>query len=179
MCCEAAFTGKERLSSPSFRHSHIAGNHVSGGRLYKGYACRANTGCFAYYKDSGKWEFAFNRYSQCLDKAVKAHGMAFGQTMIIYNGKDVHGRRPVRDTSKNIYRALCEWNGKLCIIDSEKTMTYASFISALKRLGVTHALYLDMGIGWNFSFYRDNSNTLRYIHSLRIPVTTNWITFYR
>jgi len=99
--------------------------------------------------------------------------------MIIFNGKDVHGRRPVRSTTKNIYRALCEWNGKLYIVDSGKQMTYAQFIAALKRLGVTHALYLDMGIGWNFSFYRDNSDAPRYIHSIPIPFTTNWITFYK
>lgn len=101
LCCEAAFTGKERLNAQTFLHSHIAGNHVSNGVLHRGYPCKANTGLFAYYADSGEWQFANNDYAACINKAVKHHGMAFGQTMIIYNGKDVHAGRPCKDTSKN------------------------------------------------------------------------------
>lgn len=177
-CCEAAFTGRERLTASEFKHKFIAGNHVSGGKCFKGYACRANTGCFAYYADSGRWQFAYKNYAGCLDKAVRQHGMAFGQTMIIYNGLDVHNGRPCKDSSVNQYRALCELNGRLCIAEASKNMSYKEFVTALKNAGVKHALYLDMGRGWNYSFYRNNKGELRYIHNERIPYTTNWITFY-
>lgn len=176
LCCEAAFTG-ELLKD--FSHSNIAGNHVSNGVLYKGYKCAANTGCFAFYADSGRWQFAYREYDDCLDKAVEQHGMAFGQTMIVYNGRDVHNGRPCKDTSKNQYRALCELDGKLCIIDARQTMTYKDFAQALLNAGAKHAVYLDMGRGWNCSFYRDNNGKAHYIHDHRIPYTTNWITFYR
>lgn len=179
LCCEAAFTGKERLSAKSFRHDHIAGNHVSNGTLYKGYRCTANTGCFAYYANSGSWQFAHKDYKDCIRKAVECHGMAFGQSMIIFNGIDVHAGLPCKDTSRNLYRALCEINGKLCIVDANLNMAYIDFIHALLAAGVKHALYLDMGSGWNYSFYRDNKGPVKYIHNYRIPYTTNWLTFYK
>jgi len=42
----AAFTG-QCLSQ--FNHFNIAGNHVSGGTLFKGYPCKRNTGTFIAY----------------------------------------------------------------------------------------------------------------------------------
>ena len=51
-CCEAAFTG-ELLKV--FKHSNIAGHHVSGGVFHKGYRCRPNTGCFVYYQGNGNF----------------------------------------------------------------------------------------------------------------------------
>lgn len=58
LCFEAAFTG-ERLDE--FRHSNIAGHHVSGGTFHKGYKCGTNNGVFtwdsaracSYMKESG------------------------------------------------------------------------------------------------------------------------------
>ena len=176
MCCEAAFTG-ELLED--FKHSNIAGNHISNGVLHKGYKCKANTGCFAFYADSGTWEFEMGEYAECLDKAVRHSGAAFGQTMIIHNGADVHNGRPCKDASKNQYRALCELGGKLCIIDAKTTMSYKDFIQSLLNVGVKHAIYLDMGNGWNYSYYRGNDGKVHYIHNRRIKYTTNWITFYK
>lgn len=178
-CSEAAFTGRERLFAKIFQHGHIAGDHVSSGTRYRGFRCVANTGCFAYYGDSNEWQFAFNEYADCISKAMKHYGMAFGQTMIIYKGKDVHAGWPCNDKSKNQYRALCEINGKICVADAKESMSYKDFIQALIKAGAKHALYLDMGKGWNYSFYRDNSGKVRYIHNYRIPYTTNWITFYK
>ena len=47
-CCEAAFTG-ELLKE--FKHSNIAGHHVSGGMFYRGYKCKPNTGGFVFYNN--------------------------------------------------------------------------------------------------------------------------------
>lgn len=182
MCCEAAFTGKEIFKGGKvrpFEHRFIAGNHVSSGNLYKGYKCQANTGCFAYYPDSKSWQFAYDDYKSLLEKAEKFGGLAFGQTMIIFNGNDVHNGRPCKDSSKNEYRALCELDGKICIIDSNGTMKYGEFVRLLNAAGVRYALYLDMGRGWNYSFYRDNNGIARFIHNIKTAGTTNWITFYR
>ena len=43
LCCEAAFTG-ECLTE--FKHTNIAGDHVSSGERFRGYQCKKNTGAF-------------------------------------------------------------------------------------------------------------------------------------
>ena len=137
-CCEAAFTG-EFLKE--FKHSNIAGHHVSGGKFYRGYKCKPNTGCFVYYQ--GQWKFLLHDYIDELKQAAEKGGMGFGQNMIIYNGETQPSFRKLG--SRFEYRALCEYQGKLCIIDSNGVVSYASFIESLEKIGVTHALYLDMG----------------------------------
>ena len=169
-CAEAAYTG-ELLTT--FSHLNIAGNHVSSGVFYKGYACEDNTGAFIYYNN--KWKFIFGDNQSEMLNAEKYKGMAFGQSMIIHNGDTKPLTRSA--TSENYYRALSELNGKLCIIDSRNIIPYSKFVKDLELLGVTNAIYLDMGEGWNYSWYRDSSDVLHFIHSIRIPFTTNWIVF--
>lgn len=110
-CCEAAFTG-ELLEE--FKHSNIADNHICNGVMKKGYSCKANTGGFVWGK--GKWKFM-----RKADYPSEANGwnMGFCQMLIIKDGS----ARPIgtkMKNSKNIYRALCEKDGKLCIIESKK-----------------------------------------------------------
>ena len=49
---------------------------------------------------------------------------------------------------------------------------------------VTHALYLDMGRGWNYAWYRDKGGKVKEVfpESKLAPsykYRTNWITFYK
>ena len=169
-CCEAAFTG-ELLKE--FKHSNIAGHHVSGGKFYRGYKCKPNTGCFVFYQN--QWKFLLHTYADELKLAAKNGGMGFGQNMIIYDGETQPSFRKLQ--SKFEYRALCEYHGKLCVIDSKGVVSYASFINSLEKIGVTHALYLDMGRGWNHSWYRDNNGTVVEIHPKTHSYTTNWLVF--
>ena len=169
-CCEAAFTG-ELLKE--FKHSNIAGHHVSGGKFYRGYKCKPNTGCFVFYQN--QWKFLLHTYADELKLAAKNGGMGFGQNMIIYDGETQPSFRKLQ--SKFEYRALCEYHGKLCVIDSKGVVSYASFIKSLEKIGVTHALYLDMGRGWNHSWYRDNNGTVVEIHPKTHSYTTNWLVF--
>ena len=69
-CCEAAFTG-ELLKE--FKHSNITGHHVSGGKFYRGYKCRPNTGCFVFYQN--KWKFLLHNYAEELRIAAENGGM--------------------------------------------------------------------------------------------------------
>ena len=71
-----------------------------------------------------------------------------------------------------------EKNGKLCIIESKKIMTYESFVRSLSAYKVTHALYLDMGSGWNYAWYCSNGKIVE-LHSKTHNFCTNWITFYK
>lgn len=171
-CAEAAFTG-ELLKE--FKHSNIAGDHVASGKRYKGYPCKRNTGCFAYYK--GKYKFLYKNFSRDLDVAAQNDGMGFSQEMMIHRGKKVQCVR--KDSNKNEFRALCELDGRLCIIDSRGRVEYGLFIQSLLERGVTEALYLDMGEGWNYSWWRNSTGTVSYIHNKRIAYTTNWIVFYQ
>lgn len=171
-CAEAAYTG-ELLNK--FKHSNIAGDHVSGGVRYKGYPCRRNTGAFVFY--NGNFKFLYDNYSAELNNAAQYGGMGFAQECLIHNGKRVPCKRP--DTNVNKFRALCEINGKLCVVDSKSALQFGFFVAELLKIGVTNALYLDMGPGWNYSWWRDADNTAHEIHTHKIPYTTNWVTFYR
>lgn len=94
-------------------------------------------------------------------------------------------------SNRNIYRALCEKNGQLCIIESNKVMTYEQFVSYLKAYKVQHALYLGMGRGWNYAWYRNDEGKVRERFPESKKATTeskkatsfkyrtNWITFYK
>lgn len=170
-CAEAAFTG-ELLKE--FKHSNILGDHVSGGKRYKETGCKRNTGAFVYY--GGKWKFLYKNYSKDLDVAAQNGGMGFGQELMIHEGKRVLTIR--KDANKNEFRALCELSGKLCVIDSKGVSSFGDFIQALLDEGVAEAIYLDMGPGWNYSWYRDYDGVSHEIHKHRIVYTTNWITFY-
>ena len=173
-CCEAAFTG-ELLEE--FKHSNSADNHICDGMMIKGYSCKANTGGFVWGK--GKWKFMRKD-----DFPAEANGwnMGFCQMLIIKDGIT----RPIGSkmkNNKNIYRALCEKDGKLCIIESKKVMTYEFFVKCLSDYKVTHALYLDMGRGWNYAWYRDKAGKVVVLHpeSKMAPsykYRTNWITFF-
>ena len=176
LCFEAAFTG-ERLDE--FRHSNIAGHHVSGGTFHKGYKCGTNNGVFTWDSKTG-WHF-FN-YSHAnsvsvLEKAAGNGGMGFCQSMLIHQGKRFKGC--IKAGSKNVYRALCELDGKLCVIDCAFSMPFGQFMDALVNLGVREAIYCDMGTGWNYSWYRQDDGSVKELFHTPGKYTTNWVTFYR
>lgn len=63
-------------------------------------------------------------------------------------------------------------------------MTYGQFVNALNAYKVQHALYLDMGRGWNYAWYRDKEGKVyeRFPESKKeasYKYRTNWITFYK
>lgn len=171
-CAEAAFTG-ELLNK--FNHRNIAGDHVSNGVRYKGFRCSRNSGAFVYYNNEGK--FMYNSYSEQMDIAAKNGGMGFGQEMMIHNGSIVPHKR--KDSNVNSFRALCSLNDNICVIDSKTNIKFGSFINELLKIGVTEALYLDMGTGWNYSWYRNKYNDVVEIFPIKCRYCTNWITFYK
>ena len=174
-CCEAAFTG-ELMNE--FKHLNIADSHICYGEMKKGYSCKTNTGGFVWGK--GKWKFV-----KKADFPTTANGwnMGFCQLLIIHNGET----RPIGSkmgNRKTVYRALCEKDGKLCIVESKKVVTYESFVTFLKAFEVKHALYLDMGSGWNYAWYRDKDGKVKELFpesksSPYYKYRTNWITFYK
>ena len=171
LVAEAAYTG-ELLKE--FKHTNIAGDHVSGGVRYRGYKCKRNTGAFIYY--NGTWKFYHESYSAEMDKAAANGGAAFGQEMIIHKGKLVPIKR--KDVNLNQFRALCEIGGKLCVAESESVVPFGLFKQSLMEAGATEALYLDMGRGWNHAWYRNKGEVVE-LHPKAHNYCTNWITFYQ
>ena len=171
---EAAFTGS---LLKEFKHTNIAGDHVSSGVRYKGYKCKRNTGAFVFYQ--GAWKFLYQDYSDELDSAALYGGMGVAQEMMIHKGVEVEHKRP--NGNRNQFRALCEKDGCVCVIETCGVVTFGAFIHDLLDYGVTEALYLDMGPGWNYAWWRDGNGRTHDIHPrIRTSVyCTNWIVFYK
>ena len=167
-----SFTGTDFYKG----HSNVAGDHVVGGKRYKGFRCKRNTGAFTWSPKSGP-QFFFKNYSSDLDRAAKEGGMGFAQEMMIHNGAKVPTTRPLGN--KNIFRALClDSDGSMALYESAGVITFGKFIDALLQQGVKEALYTDMGQGWNYCFYRKNKaeTSPEYLHSLSLPYASNFIT---
>ena len=173
-CAEAAFT-HELLEE--FAHSNIDGDHVSGGKRFTGAKCKDNSGAFAWFGDS-TWEFVNGEYNELLDSVAAAGGMGFGQAIIIHEGESI---RPLWRDGVAQFRALCEKDGRLCIVDSRDTVPYERFVAMLEEFAPRHALYMDMGAGWNHSWWRDADGKVHEIHPVaeKSRYCTNWITFYK
>ena len=167
----AAYTGE---CLDSFVHKNVAGDHVCNGKRYKGYKCRRNTGAFVFYNN--KWKFCYQQYSNELDSAAKYGGMAFAQELIIADNKSLPTTRA--DKNKNKFRVLCELSGKLCVVESTVVVEFGNFKRKLMEMGVSNAIYMDMGTGWNHAWYRTNDG-VNELHPKTHNFCTNWITFYK
>ena len=174
-CCEAAFTG-QRLSS--FKHSNVADWHVSGGKWYQGYNCRANTGAFVW--DGEKWAVMEKKTFLSTKPVCR---MAFCQYLLILQGKQTPMWERMRK-NKTRYRALCEKDGRLCLVESRKVVTLEFFVKCLMESRIANAIYLDMGAGWNYAWMRDAEGKIQEVFpeskkASDFQYRTNWITFYK
>lgn len=170
-----AFAGPFTGTAFDMGHANIAGDHVAGGKLYKGYTCQRNSGCFTWSPTTGP-QFLYKDYAAALEKAEKEGGMGFGQEMMIHNGAKVKTTRPTGN--KNVFRALClDADNELALYESGDLITFGNFIDALHSQGVKEALYTDMGPGWNYCFYRlsPDEKTPHFLHSHSIPYSSNFI----
>lgn len=171
-CCAAAFTRYDRPHNNN--HLFIAGDHVCSGERKRGYPCVNNTGAFVFY--NGKWKFLLDKYSHELDSAALYNGSGFAQEMLIHEGRQIKTVRRLSQVEQ--YRALCQLNGELCVIDAQEPQPFGVFINTIMDAGVEEALYLDMG-EWHYSWYRINLGTDAIpIHSDLKQTATNWLLFY-
>jgi len=167
-----AFTGTKFDNG----HANVAGDHVAGGKRFKGYRCKRNTGAFTWSSTSGA-QFHYKDYSSALDCAEQERGIGFAQEMMIHEGNAVKTTRPLGN--KNVFRALClDSDNQLALYESQGVVTFGNFIDALLSVGVKEALYTDMGQGWNYCFFRVNQSdeSPTYLHSTSLPYASNFIT---
>jgi hypothetical protein len=168
LCVAAAFTGK---CLDSFEHSNILGPHISHGKLYKGYE---EEGGYAVFASWGKQKGFFELEDQkTLEEVVAAKGMAFTQYWVIKDGK---GYNPPRQTVKQeYYRCIAQKAGRTYVIESKEVVKFDFFVKCLVELGIENALYMDMGSGWNHSFYRDEEGEVHILHPKMHKYCTNWL----
>jgi len=174
--CAGSFTGS---LLETFKHSNIAGDHVCSGKYYNGFHCGPNNGVFTWSESSG-WHYYNNGHKNSvvpLKQIAAEGGMGFCQSLLILNGKQFTGC--FKKESVNQYRALCEINGELCIVDCSQAMAFGEFLNNLKTIGVKNAIYCDMGRGWNYSWYREDNGKVKELFKIPGRYTTNWITFYK
>ena len=103
-------------------------------------------------------------------------GAAFAQELIMMDGELLETGR--KDMDCNVFRALCERSGRLCIMEAESWVTFGSFKKKLLEAGVENAIYMDMGRGWNHSWLRTDTGVVE-LHPKEHDYCTNWITFYK
>ena len=184
--CAAAYTGKTIFQHPdSPNHLDVAGDHIDAGKYYSGYDdSEFNSGGFIWYPGpDASWEIVDREEFKRKTTSSPLPFSAFQQELLIHNNQIQKFHRSGSRT--NFYRALCNLNGELCIIDGTREHMLFSFIDLLKNAGVSDALYLDMG-GWRYSWYRerfpdddyDCPATIIYEKPQSGYYGSNWLVFY-
>ncbi|MGM9841354.1 MAG: hypothetical protein ACI31D_04040 [Candidatus Limisoma sp.] len=173
LCVEAAFTG-ELL--PQFKSSNVAGDYVIEGKLHKGYKCKANTG-FLYADKSSCTISSSQHCNQWIGRAQKTQGSLFQQMLLVKAGASVYQGKPIKLRSSNIYRSACIMkDGSFAVIQSKTALPLGQFIKSLVAMGVRDALYLDMGGGWNYGWYRTTTASAPVrLFNFKSKYQTNWL----
>lgn len=186
-CAAAAFT---RQCLDTFEHSNILGPHVSNGKRFEGYiehkdgipfhqryALFVWKGIDVNGKMLGKG-IADLPADQLLLQAIEQGGMAFTQHWVIKNGEIFTPHiQPLERVE--YYRTICVKQNRVYVIANREEVTYHQYLNFLVEFGVDNALYMDMGAGWNHSFYRDSSNVLHILHPKTHSYPTNWLVVYK
>ncbi len=168
-CSGAAF---QHTVSLSFSQVNVEGDHAVSGEYYDSPYNKDAFAAFVFY--DGDFEFVFDDKYEAVKKAAQAGGSAFMQFGLIRNGEVVMNFDRPR---ARCYRTLAELNGNLCIIDSVNMLHFDEFMEELQRLGVTNAVYMDMGAGWNYSWYRKTTGKVKTLFGLPVPWSHNWVVF--
>ena len=168
-CSGAAF---QHTVSLGFTHENIDGDHAESGVFYESPYNKDSFAAFAFY--GGQYFIEFDHPSQAIRRAADAGGSGFMQFGVIRDGKVILS---INRPRVRCYRVLAELNGSLCFIDSVNMTHFEDFVKELLRLGVSNALYMDMGAGWNYSWLRDASEGVITLFGLPVPWSHNWVIF--
>ncbi len=170
-CSAAAF---QHAVSLGFTHENIDGDHAVSGTFYESPYNKDSFAAFVFAE--GKFSFAFDHSSEAIRAAASKGGSGFMQFGLIRDGEIVMN---IERPRARCYRALAELNGNLCLIDSANMQRFDDFLAELCRLKVTNAMYMDMGAGWNYSWYRSAAGNVVTLFGLPVPWSHNWIVFQK
>ena len=168
-CSGAAF---QHTVSLGFTQENVEGDHAVSGEYYESPYNKTNFAAFTFF--DGDYGFEFEDTTDAIKSAADAGGSGFMQFALIRDGKPVMNFDRPR---ARCYRALAELNGHVCIIDSVNMLHFDEFMEELQRLRVTNAVYMDMGAGWNYSWYRNAADKVITLFGLPVPWSHNWVVF--
>ena len=186
-CAAAAFTGK---CLDYFEHSNILGQHISQGVLYDGYTedkdgipYEQRYALFVWKGQDNEGNMLEKGFyplpnDELLLQTQKQGGMAFTQHWVIKDGEVFAPCIQPLDRKEH-FRSLCQKGNRYMVIANREEMPYQDYLNILLAYGVENALYMDMGAGWNHSFYRDATNVLHIIHPKTHAYPTNWLVVLR
>lgn len=169
LCIPAAFTRHDNKIDGVFVASGAIGNATAVNRQLGGAMVIAKGHCKLL--DTNKSALLSLEF---LETIRKANGSLFQQFLLVHNGKPA----VFRDQSKFQRRAIgLTKQGTYKIFQSDKAISFTAFNRDLVSMGVTEALYFDMG-AWDEGWYRhattDKTITIGLDRS-RTDRQSNWL----
>ena len=109
-------------------------------------------------------------------KAISKKGDLFRHILLIRNGKAVPCD-PFRGRAL-ILRAITLYQNKPTVIETEGNATIEDFVNAMLKIGVTNAIYCDMG-SWSYAWYRNIDGIAKDFGTnfMNTDHQTNWFVF--
>lgn len=145
LCIPAAFTRHDNNIDGVFVASGSIGNATAVNRELGGAMVITNGHCKLL--DTNKSALLSPDFLQSIKKT---NGSLFQQFLLVHNGKPA----VFRDQSKFQRRAIVlTKQGTYKVFESDKAISFSTFNSDLVSMGVTEALYFDMG-AWDEGWYR-------------------------
>ena len=108
-------------------------------------------------------------------KVLSSKGDLFRQIILVKNGKAM----PCELFKRNVpLRAIAVLDGKPTVIETVGSSTIEHFSRALAEIGVTEALYADMG-SWSYGWYRNKEGRIKDMGTnfFNTHKQTNWFVF--
>lgn len=159
-------------------HDRVVGWYVSDGKAYLNseFIPQIDTFVFCDGKYSFYYELSENELRKLLIDTAEKGGMAFQQQCWVFNGEISSLYLKNRD-KKYHFRALSDYGGRLCVIESREKTQCERFKDLLVKLGARNAISLDTGLGWQNSWMRKSDGRCRILHFFPWPFGTNRIVF--
>lgn len=159
-------------------HSRIVGSHVSDGKVWHDSEFISQIGTFVFC--DGRYSFYDEMTEEDLKELLEATANKGG---IAFRGYDwvINGERTdlwfKKKDKKYHFRALSDYGGRLCVIESREKTQCERFKDLLVELGVRNAITLDTGQGWQNSWMRESDGRCRILHFFPWPFASNRIVF--
>lgn len=173
-CAEAAFTAAPLTTD--FNYDKIVGAFITHGKAYHTNSGSQPYGRFLYY--NGKPHFCKAGDKSSFKQAAAAGGCGFTQWYVIQHGVP----HSIKVKGNYRFRCLCmDKNGRLCVADGLNVETFSAFLQRLQNCGMREAMYMDVGVSWDYAFYRPNNQSVVELGTYKMQCVncTNWITFYK
>lgn len=159
-------------------HDRIVGSHVSEGKVWHDTKFISHIGTFVFCNGEYSFydELTEEELKELLEDTAKKRGMAFREYDWIIDGERTDLWFKKRD-KKYHFRALSDYGGRLCVIESREKTQCERFKDLLMELGVRNAIAIDTGLGWQNSWIRKTNGRSRILHFFPWPFGSNRIVF--